>query len=75
MTALTMTTSSISRNSRYNRYRRSTNSYSVTVECEDNEYYEFDVDAESYGEACSIAERRAMEMYVDIIYIQVEQTA
>ena len=51
------------------------NTYNVTVECEDNEYYEFEVDADTYGEACTIAESRAMEMYVDIIYISVEQVA
>ncbi len=32
------------------------NTYNVTVECEDNEYYEFEVDADTYGEACTIAE-------------------
>lgn len=53
----------------------SQNTYNVTVECEDNEFYEFEVDADSYGEACTIAESRAMEMYVDIIYITVEQAA
>jgi len=51
------------------------NTYNVTVECEDNEYYQFEVDADSYGEACMIAESRAMEMYVDILYIIVEQAA
>jgi hypothetical protein len=51
------------------------NTYNVTVACEDNEYYEFEVDADSYGEACSIAESRAMEMYIDIIYITVDQAA
>ncbi len=53
----------------------SQNTYNVTVECEDNEFYEFEVDADSYGEACTIAESRAMEMYMDIIYITVEQAA
>jgi|GEM_PF-2162714 len=51
------------------------NTYNVTVECEDNEFYQFEVDADSYGEACTIAESRAMEMYVDILYIIVEQAA
>lgn len=53
----------------------SSNTYNVTVECEDNEYYDFEVDANSYGEACSIAESIAQEMYVDIIFIQVQQVA
>jgi hypothetical protein len=51
------------------------NTYNVTVACEDNEYYEFEVDADSYGEACSIAESRAMEMYINILYITVDQAA
>ena len=51
------------------------NTYNVTVVCEDNEYYEFEVDADSYGEACSIAESRAMEMYINILYITVDQAA
>lgn len=51
----------------------SSNTYSVSVECEDNEHYDFEVDADSYGEACTIAESIAQEMYVDIIFIQVER--
>jgi len=54
---------------------RSQNLYNVTVECEDNEYYNFEVEADTYGEACSIAESRAMEMYVDIIFMEVEHVA
>ena len=51
------------------------NTYNVRVECEDNEHYDFEVDADSYGQACSIAESIAQEMYTDIIFIQVEQVA
>jgi hypothetical protein len=54
---------------------RSYNTYNVRVECEDNEQYDFEVDADTYGQACSIAESLAMEMYNDIIFIQVEQVA
>lgn len=53
----------------------SSNTYQVTVECEDNEQYHFEVDAESYGEACAIADSMAQDMYVDIHFIQVEQVA
>lgn len=53
----------------------SSNTYYVTVECEDNEHYNFEVDADSYGEACSIADSIAQDMYIDIIFIQVEQVA
>lgn len=51
------------------------NIYNVTVNCEDNEYYDFEVSADSYGEACTIAESLAQEMYNDIVLIQIEQAA
>lgn len=51
----------------------SSNTYYVTVECEDNEFYYFEVDADSYGEACTIADSLAQDMYIDIRFIQVEQ--
>ena len=75
MTTLTM--KSRNRNSFYQHIGnlRTKNTYNVTVECEDNEYYNFEVDADTYGEACTIAESRAMEMYVDISYIVVELAA
>lgn len=53
----------------------SSNTYYVTVECEDNEFYYFEVDADSYGEACTIADSLAQDMYIDIRFIQVEQYA
>ena len=53
----------------------SMNSYFVTVECEDNEHYEFEVDADSYSEACSIADSLAQDMCCNILYIQVQQAA
>ncbi|MBP3756281.1 MAG: hypothetical protein J6I61_03270 [Prevotella sp.] len=51
------------------------NTYNVTVECEENEHYDLEVDANTYGEACAIAESIAQEKFVDILYIQVEQVA
>ena len=53
----------------------STNTYYVTVECEDNEHYDFEVDADSYGEACAIADSIAQDMYINIRFIQVELVA
>lgn len=53
----------------------SSNTYYVTVECEDNEYYNFEVDADSYGEACTIADGIAQDMYINILFIMVEQVA
>lgn len=68
-------TSSLRHNLRHIGNICSTNTYYVTVECEGNESYSFEVDADSYGEACTIADSMAQDMYVDIIFIQVEQVA
>jgi len=51
------------------------NTYFVTVECEDNERHTFEVDAKSYNEAYTIAGRRALAQYSDIIYVDVQLTA
>lgn len=71
-----MTTIAMSSRMRQHRHHIgnicSTNTYNVTVECEDNEQYNFEVDANSYGEACVIADSMAQDMYVDIHFIQVE---
>ena len=53
----------------------SSNTYYVTVECEDNDQYDFEVDADSYGEACAIADSIAQDMYINVQYIQVQQIA
>lgn len=51
------------------------NTYLATVECEDNEWHEFEVDANSYNEAYAKAGRRAQAQYSDIIYVDVQLTA
>lgn len=53
----------------------SINTYNVLVESEDNEHYEFEVDADSYSEACSIADSIAQDMCINIQYIQVQVAA
>ncbi len=53
----------------------SMNTYYVIVECEDNEQHTFEVDAKSYNEAYAIAGKRAMALYNDIIFINVQLTA
>lgn len=74
MTTIAMT-------SKMNRNRFNTgnvfnkNTYYVTVECEDNEQHNFEVDAESYNEAYAIAGQRAMANYNDIIFIDVQLSA
>lgn len=51
------------------------NTYFVTVECEDNEWHTFEVDANSYNEAYAIAGRRAQARYNNIIFVDVQLTA
>lgn len=53
----------------------SMNTYYCTVECEDNEQHSFEVDADSYGEACAIADSLAQELCANIQLIQVQQLA
>ena len=49
------------------------NLYNVVVNGEDGEYYEWEVEAESYGEASSKGEEFARDLMVDIQYIEVYQ--
>ena len=47
--------------------------YNVVVNGENGEYYEWEVEAESYGEASSKGEEFARDLMVDIQYIEVYQ--
>ena len=49
------------------------NLYNVVVNGENGEYYEWEVEAESYGEASSKGEEFARDLMVDIQYIEVYQ--
>lgn len=49
------------------------NTYQVVVNGEDGEYYTYEVEAESYGEASAIGEELARDNMVDIQYIEVYQ--
>ncbi len=56
------------------KFSRSSNLYKVVVNGEDGEYYEFEVEAESFAEASRQGEELAAGM-VDIQYIEVYQIA
>ena len=47
--------------------------YNVVVNGENGEYYEWEVEAESYGEASAKGEDYARDLMVDIQYIEVYQ--
>ena len=47
------------------------NIYSVVVNCEDGEYYEYEVEADTFAEATKIAEDMANDLMADITFIEV----
>lgn len=71
----TIQTSAIPFGYKHSRRQKSSNLYKVVVNGEDGEYYECEVEADSYGEASTMGEEFAMENMVDIQYIEVYQVA
>ena len=51
------------------------NIYNVVINCEDGEYYSYEVEADSFNEATKIAEEMALDMMADITYIEVYKAA
>ena len=49
----------------------SSNLYQVVINGEDGEYLEYEIEADSYGEASTKAEMLAADTMVDISYIEV----
>ena len=47
------------------------NIYNVVINCEDGEYYSYEVEADSFNEATKIAEEMALELMADITFIEV----
>ena len=47
------------------------NIYSVVVNCEDGEYYEYEVEADTFAEATKQAEDMANDLMADITFIEV----
>ncbi len=47
------------------------NIYNVVVNCEDGEYYEYEVEADTFAEATKIAEDMANDLMADITFIEV----
>ena len=47
------------------------NIYSVVINCEDGEYYEYEVEADTFAEATKQAEDMALDLMADITFIEV----
>lgn len=68
-------TSEITYGIRPRRVAQSTNLYQAIINGEEGEYYEYEIEANSFAEASAIAEMYAADIMVDIRYIEVYQTA
>ena len=69
----TTLTSELPFNSRSRRHYKIHNLYQVTVNGEDGEYYEWQIEADNYGEASAKGEEFARDLMVDIQYIEAYQ--
>ena len=47
------------------------NIYNVVINSEDGEYYEYEVEADTFAKATEIAENMAMDLMADITYVEV----
>jgi hypothetical protein len=47
----------------------------VVVNCEDGEYYEYEVEADTFAEATKQAEDMALDLMADITFIEVYKAA
>ena len=55
----------------YNKRYYLGNIYNVIVNCEGGEYYEYDVEADTFAKATEIAESMANDLMADITYVEV----
>ena len=51
------------------------NIYNVVINCEDGEYYEYEVEADTFAKATEIAEGMANDLMADITFIEVYKAA
>ena len=51
------------------------NIYSVVINCEDGEFYEYEVEADTFAQATEIAEGMANDLMADITIIEVYKAA
>ncbi len=68
-------TSVFTRSRLYSKRYYPGNIYSVVINCEDGEYYEYEVEADSFAKATEQAEQMAMDLMADITFVEVYKTA
>ena len=51
------------------------NIYSVVINCEDGEFYEYEVEADTFAQATEKAEGMANDLMADITFIEVYKAA
>ena len=51
------------------------NIYSVVINCEDGEFFEYEVEADTFAQATEIAENMANDLMADITFIEVYKAA
>ena len=59
----------------YSKHKYMGNIYSVVINCEDGEFYEYEVEADTFAEATKIAEDMALDLMADITFIEVYKAA
>ena len=59
----------------YNKRTYPGNIYSVVINCEDGEFYEYEVEADTFAKATEIAEQMALDLMADITIIEVYKAA
>ena len=64
-------TSVFTRSRLYSKRSYPGNIYSVVVNCEDGEYYEYEVEADTFAQATEIAEGMANDLMADITFVEV----
>ena len=68
-------TSVFTRSRLYSKRYYPGNIYSVVINCEDGEYYEYEVEADTFAKATEQAEQMAMDLMADITFVAVYKTA
>ncbi len=71
----TVQTSVFNHSRLYSKRNYPGNIYNVIVNCEDGEYYEYEVEADTFAKATEQAEQMAMDLMADITFIEVYKTA
>ena len=64
-------TSVFTRSRLYSKRYYPGNIYNVVINCENGEYYEYEVEADTFAEATKQAEEMALDLMADITFIEV----